>query len=284
MNVINTIFSGLFGALLFPFKSLPPAVGVVVMAALTGVGMLLVFKATSNQERISSTKARIFAGIYEIRLFNDDLGAVLRSQAQILAANLVYLRYSLVPMLWMLIPIVLIIAQLQANYGYQGLETGRPAIVTIELEDGWDQNPQVMPTADARKPAITLEAPEGLRVETEAVWIPSLEELSWRIVPERSGDYELAAVVGSERFSKQISVTDEIKPRAPIRTRPDFFTQLLYPAEKPLPGSGPIRSISVTYEDRAIDVFGLGIHWLILFFVVSMVVAFALKGRMKVEV
>jgi uncharacterized membrane protein (DUF106 family) len=284
MSILNTIMNALFGALLFPFRSLPPIVGVAVMAVLTGVGMLLIFKATSNQERIKSTKARIFAGIYEIRLFNDDLGAILRSQAEILASNLVYLRYSLVPMLWMIVPIVLVIAQLQSHYGYDGLEIGRPAIVRVELSNDWEQDPRVMPDGGAQKPAITLEAPEGLRIETEPVWIPSLDELAWRIVPDQPGDYELAAVLGGERFTKRVSVTDEIKARAPIRTRPDFFKQLLYPAERPLPGSGPIRSINIDYEDRAIDVFGLGIHWLILFFVISIIVAFALKGRMKVEV
>jgi uncharacterized membrane protein (DUF106 family) len=284
MNILNTIFGAIFDVLLYPFRGLPPIVGIAVMSALTGIGMLLVFKATSNQERISATKARIFAGIYEIRLFNDDLGAILRSQSEILRYNLAYLRYSLVPMLWMIIPVVLVIAQLQSYYGYRGLETGRPAIVTIELQSGWDQNPQVMASPDAEKPAITLEAPEGLRIETEAVWIPSLDELAWRIVPDQPGEYELAAVVGTKRYTKQISVTDDIRPRAPIRTRPDFFTQLLYPAEAALPGSGPVRSIKVAYEDRAIDVFGIGIHWLIVFFIISIIVAFALKGRMKVEV
>ena len=54
---------------------------------------------------------------------------------------------------------------------------------------------------------------------------------------------------------------------------------MLYPAEPPLP-RGPVRAIEVDYPDAGT---WLGMpRWLVLFFVLSIVFAFALKGRMGV--
>jgi hypothetical protein len=54
------------------------------------------------------------------------------------------------------------------------------------------------------------------------------------------------------------------------------------PGEKPL--SGNLRSIAVAYDGRANELFGLGVHWILTFFAVSLVAAFALKGVLKTEV
>jgi hypothetical protein len=40
----------------------------------------------------------------------------------------------------------------------------------------------------------------------------------------------------------------------------------------------------VAYPDRAVSVLGLGMHWMIPFFVLSIAFAFALRGWMKVTI
>ena len=65
------------------------------------------FRATSNQDAIAAVKRKIQAGIFEIRLFNDDLRAMFRAQVDILRHNLTYIRLSLAPMVWMIVPLVL---------------------------------------------------------------------------------------------------------------------------------------------------------------------------------
>ena len=42
--------------------------------------------------------------------------------------------------------------------------------------------------------------------------------------------------------------------------------------------------ITIDYQDAAISVFGLGIHWLIVFFVVSIAFAFALRKPFGVTI
>jgi hypothetical protein len=277
MTWINMALGGLVGAALSPFRSFPPIVGLAVVSLVAAVGMLLVFRATSNQPAIAAVKRRIHAGIFEIRLFNDDLKAMFQAQSDVLRHNLTYLRLSLTPMLWMLVPLLLLIAQLQFYYGYDGLAAGQSAIVKVRLKEG-------APPPSGATPAIALEAPRGLRVESPLVWIPSEREAAWRIGTDASGDYALTVVLDGKSVSKQVRVSDQVGWRTPERLEAGFVNQVLYPAEKPIESDVPIEAITVAYPEREISVLGVGMHWLIAFFVLSLVFAFALKSRFGVVI
>jgi hypothetical protein len=241
--------------------------------------MLLVFKVTSNQAKLADVKRHIHAGLFEIRLFNDNLPAIFRAQGEILRSNLTYLRLSLVPMLWIIVPLFLVVAQLQFHYGYRGLEIDDPVLLKVQLEDG------AAGSRGEERPGITLEAPEGIRVETPGVWVPTLNEVSWRIAAEEPGEYDLALKLGDTTYTKSVVVSDAIVRRAPERVGPVWWKELVYPAEPPLPDGSAVRSIALDYPDREIDFFGLmGLHWIIVFFVLSVVFAFALRNRFGVTI
>jgi hypothetical protein len=245
-------------------------VGLVVVALPISIGMLLVYKATSAQAQLDAVKRRIHACLFEIRLYNDDLFAILRAQIEILRHNLTYLRLSMVPMVWMIVPLTLVIAQLQFHYGYQGLTLGSPTLLEVELSPGV--------AAGAGRPDASLEVPDGLRVETPALWIPSRNQLLWRLAAERSGDYTIAVKVGDVRETKSVRVADGVVRRSPNRTDRGFLNQLLYPAEPPLPAQSPIHAINLRYPEHDVDVFGWPLHWMIVFFILTIVFAFALRG------
>ncbi len=271
MSVINGLLRPLFDALLLPFRSLSPIVGLLVVSLVASIGMLIVFKKTSNQAKLEAVKRQIHACLFEIRLFSDDLPAILRAQAEILRHNLKYLALSAVPMLWMIVPLVFVIAQLQFHYGYRGLRPGEDFIVKARLKE--DQ---------PSRPAASLQAPPGLEVATPAVWIPTERELAWRLRAREWGDYELKLRLGGQEYSKTAQVSKQVQRRSPERLRPGFWNELLYPAEPPLPKGSPIASISVAYPEDAVSIFGWDVNWLVAFFVLSVVFAFALRGRMGV--
>lgn len=281
MSALNALLRPVFDLLLIPFSGLPAWVGLVVVSAVTGVAMLVVFKHTSNQEALERVKRQIHASLFEIRLFNDDLPAIFRAQADILKHNTRYLGYSLVPMLWMIVPLVLMIAQLQFHYGYRGLRPGESALLKVTLDAS--AVPARRP-AGAAKPSVTLDLPEGIRAETPGVWIPSKRELAWRLAAEKEGDYEIGVSVGGETFTKSASVSTGITRRSPVRYEPGFLSLLLYPAEAPLPRNGPLESISLSYAEAEVSILGLELHWIIWFFVLSIVFAFALRRPLGVTI
>jgi hypothetical protein len=284
VNFVNSLLRGLFDVLLLPFRGLPAIVGLVVISAVTAVIMLLIFKRTSNQEKIAAVKRCIHAGLFEIRLFNDDLRAILRAQREILWHNLRYMGLSLVPMLWMIIPLVLVIAQLQFQYGYAGLEPGDTSLLKIQLKDDWDRSSAMAGGGSRLKPAVSLEVPAGLRVETPPVWIPSQRELAWRIAAEEWGEYELTLKVGDEAYTKSASVAEGLALRSPLRMSPGLVNQILYPAEDALPAESPFESIELIYPGGDVDVLGWQIHWMIVFFVLSIAFAFAMRNWFGVTI
>jgi len=277
MSFVNAALRPVFDLLLAPFAGLPPIVSLVVVSLVAAVFMLFVFKRTSNQAALADVKRRIHAGLFEIRLFNDDLRAILRAQNEILRTNVTYLKHSLAPMLWILPPLVLVIAQLQFHYGYEGLRPGATALLTVDLD------PESV-SAGVR-PRARLDLPPGLHADSGEVWIPAESQLAWRLLPESKGDFQIGvAVDGAESVTKSVRVTDRAVRLSPVRVDRGFLSQLIYPAEPPLPPDGPIRAIHLAYPDREVSVLGYGMHWMIPFFVLSIAFAFALRGWMKVTI
>jgi hypothetical protein len=284
VSFVDALFSALFDSLLFPLRTLPPIVGLLLVSFVTAVFVLLVFKATSNQGRLATVKRQIQACIFEIRLFSDDLLAILRSQSDMLRYNLVYLRLSAVPALWIAVPLLLVIAQLQFHYGYRGLEPGEKCLVRVKLRSGWEKTSTLAMIDPSGRPRAGLEVPSGLAVETPAVWIPSERELDWRIRAEQWGDYKVGVRLGGESYTKTIQVRRGVRRRSPIRLKSGFLNQLFYPAEDPLPGNGPIESISIGYKDATVSVFSWNFEWYIAFFGLSILLTFALRKPFRVTI
>jgi hypothetical protein len=282
MSWLNAILRGLFDLLLRPFQTLPWWAGLTVVSFVAAIAMLFVFRATSNQRGITAVKRRIQACLFEIRLFSDDLPAILRAQRDILRHTATYLGLSLVPMLWMIVPFVLTVAQLQFHYGYRGLHAGATAIVKVQLKEGWSRDGAVAPVQPAAKPRVSLSAPRGIAVETPSVWMPALREMDWRVQALEWGDYALRVKAGERVYTKDAQVSRGVRRRSPVRVEAGFLNQLLYPAEEPLPADGPIESITLTYPDNE-AVLGVPL-WLVVFIVLSTVFAFALKKRFGVDI
>ena len=275
MQTINTILGYLFGAIMFPFRDWP-MVALILISAVVSVGILLIFKKVSNQDRIDAVKRKIQASLFEIRLFNDDLGAILRSQLDILRHNLSYLRLQLFPLLFILPVVLVIMAQLQPFFGYKGLVVDEPVLLKVEMQQ--EENAELL-LSD--KPTIELDVPAGLELRTPAVWVPSKGQMIWQLAATAPGDYELGVQLAGESFPKTVRVTDRTVRRSPLRAT-SVGDQFLYPVEAPLSKDGAIRSISVAYPED--PEFLLMPRWMWIFFVLTMIFAFALRKPMGVTI
>ncbi len=281
MSALNTALRGLFDLLQTPFTGLPPIVGIVVWSIPVAVFALWVFKKTSNQKRIAAVKAKIYTCLFEIRLFNDDLRAILRAQAEILRHVIHYQGLALVPMIFILPPLVLVMVQLHAFYGFRGLEPESEALITVSMDDSWKQR------WAGDRPPVELELPAGLSMRTPAIWVPELGEFSWQIGAEEWGDYELSILVDGETIGKTLRVTDSVVRLSPNRPDASFLGQLEWPSEPPLAAASTIREISIGYPEGRVSLggwqFEWSFAWMVVFFVLTMIIAVVLKGPMGVE-
>jgi hypothetical protein len=140
------------------------------IAAVTAVAMLWVFRRFSKQERLALVKRQIRAQLYAMRLFAAEPALIWRAQKQLLIWNARYLAVMLPPAAILVVPSILLFAQLDKSYGRRPVAPGETAIVTAIFSDA----------ADLRSLEPTLEG-RGFVVETTAVRLPDRHQACWRI-------------------------------------------------------------------------------------------------------
>lgn len=278
MTVVNGLLDRLFDLLFGVLRPLPLLASLAIVSLGTAVAMLLVVRATSNQRAVTAVKRQILADLFELRLFNDDLHAMWRAQLGILRHNATYLRLSLRPVLWTIVPFVLVVAQLECYFGYSGINVGQPVLMTAQWKSTGTQG---------RSPDLTrimLEPGPGIRIETPAIWFPALQQAVWRIVAAKPGDYVVQLRVGEGTYAKTVHVSDGTARRSPVRGEPGLLSQLQFPSESPIPASAPLSSISVAYPERDVELFGRQMHWLTVYLALSVIFAFMLKTPLGVTI
>jgi hypothetical protein len=128
---------------------------------------------------------------------------------------------------------------------------------------------------------LTLTAP-ALHIVHEP---ENRQEVDWRLEAQRPGNYSVDVALGNQTYSKQVVVADAsgMARLSPARVRPDWMELLLESSEPPLPADSPIHHILVVYPHRSIALGRWELHWLVPFFVFSLIAAFALKGVFRTE-
>jgi uncharacterized membrane protein (DUF106 family) len=237
--------------------------------------MLFVFKWTSNQQGIQKVKNRIKAHLLELRLFKDSLSQSLRSQGNILRCNLTYISYSVKPMLVMIIPLILILIQLNFWFGYESLTPNEPAILKIKLTE--DQNPL--------ETQIAVQLSSGLVMETPPLRIEESSEINWRFSATQAGIQQFTVTINGETITKKVSVAQKpLSKISPLKTNKKFFDQVIYPTESPIKSKIPVKSIEVKYPAKSMNFLGWKLHWIIVYFALSIIFGFAFKGIFKVQI
>ena len=163
--------------------------------------------------------------------------------------------------------------QLSVRFDRHALKVGESAIVKLKFRDSASFDESVM-----------LKVPAGVKIETPPLRIREEKEIDWRIKAERQGTYDLKFELNPGTFSKDLVVSDRLQRVSTRRVSSNLIQQLLYPSEKSLPQNSEIDYLEISYPLISYHVLGWRIHWLIIFFVVSIASGFMLRGFFKVEI
>lgn len=275
MHLFNKAFGKIFEILFYPFDSMSLWLGMIFISILTGLLMLLIFRYSSNQEGIRKVKNKIKAHLLELRLYKDSLSLSLRSQGNILRSNLRYMGYSAKPMLIMIIPLILIIIQLNFWFAYDSLLPGQKTLLKVKLDKKYkplDLNIVLKPS-----PGVNIDSPP-LRMESD-------NEINWRLSIEKKGIHNITLSVNNHSFTKKIIAAQKQLTRiSPKSVQNNFFEELMNPGESPFPKGSSVKAIEISYPKRNMNFFGWHLHWIIVYFGLSIIFGFALKGLFKVEI
>lgn len=266
---LNVLSNAMGGVLLMPLEWLPGWLSATLVAMVTGVALLVVFKYTSNQVAIKRVKDEIKANLLALKLFQEYTSVVLRSQGSILLGALRLALLAMVPMLVMAVPVLLILGQLSLWYQSRALRVDEEAVVTL----------QVAPGADVA--TTQLEDSDAMDVSVGPVRVPSEGRVCWRIKAREAGRHRLVFHAGEQIPDKEFAVGDRFM-RVSLRPEWNCGDALLYPAERPFDRASPIKSIAIDYPRRASWTSGAD-TWVVYWLVVSMATGFAFRRTLNVD-
>jgi hypothetical protein len=262
-----------FSFILKPFENGNAHGGLIFISLITGAVMLFLFKLTSNQEGMKQVKTRIGAYFLEMRLYKDDISAVVSSQGRILKANLGYMKLALIPAAVMIVPVILIMVQLNLRYVTDGLMPGDTAMVKVKVTEG----------TDVMLEGIRLKTGPGIEKASPAVRIASLGETDWKIRVKDKGVHDLVVSSTSGEFTLPVFSTDRIVPVFTIFKKSSILEVLLNPGAPRIPETLPFESIEVNYPSKSFNWGFFSLSWLWSFLIISMLFGVLLKFLFKVE-
>ncbi|MEO6829141.1 MAG: hypothetical protein ABI164_04975, partial [Acidobacteriaceae bacterium] len=175
----------------------------------------------------------------------------------------------------LLIPMLLLLMQMDIIYGRRALHVGESTIVSARMGDSVN-----LATATPQLKS------NGAAIESPAVRIPAEHRVLWKV---------RALSPGRDRLSLELPINDgtitstgkSLQVGAGLHYLSDrrvasLRDWLLDPAEPRLAANGPVRSIAVEYPDADFRIFGFGMSWIVWFVIVSWITMFALRKRFGV--
>ncbi len=265
-GIINSILRGYFAALAWA----PGGTSLAVISIFAGIAMLWVFKKTSKPARIRAVKRRVQAHLLEIRVFGEEPAVVWSAQKSLVAWNMRYMGLMLMPAVWMAIPLSILLIHLESFFGRTPLPVGGATIVTMAMR----------PPLNPDSPAPVLHAPQGIAVETPAVRAIDDGQISWRIRPSEAVSGSLSFQVDGQTIEKRIEAGSGVRFVPGLRVN-SVLGSVVHPDE-PRIQSSSVDWIDVRYPDGNVRMFGIELHWLIWFTIISMLAALLLKKRFGV--
>jgi uncharacterized membrane protein (DUF106 family) len=271
---LNALANALGRWLLAPAGAVPGWLSATVVAAVTGVLLLAVFKYTSNQRAIKRVRDDINAHLLALKLFKDSARVSLQAQGRILVGASRLFVLAVVPMLVMAVPVTLLLGQLALWYQARPLRLGEDAVIALKLGGGDDA---------AAWPSVSLEPTPAVDVEVGPVRIQSQRTVCWDVKARQAGSHRLVFHVGGQDFAKELAVGDGYMRVSEKRPGWDWSDILLNPEETPFRPDSAVQSIEISYPRRSSWTSGSD-YWLIYWFVVSLVAAFAFRRVLNVNV
>ncbi len=272
----NSLVTTLFSLALQPLRGVSPVWGILTISVIAGAILVVIYGRISNQAALKRVKRGIAAGIYESVLFRHDLRTSLRAQASMLFGGVRYFALAVPPLIVLLLPSLVILAQLNLRYAARSLQSGEHAIVSVNLKD-----------EDALFATELISNDNFLRV-TPPLRDLDASRVSWRVDAVGAATKELPTTLAL--------VVNGVQAEQPIFTgmQPDILPtsqhslswwQFLYPgASVPMELRSEVRDITVGYPELVLRVAGIEVNWLLLFAAVSILSGLVVSKVAGIEV
>jgi hypothetical protein len=182
------------------------------------------------------------------------------------------LKLAFKPLLYVIIPITLLIVQIDRYLGATPIPPNVPFLVTVHTIGGDALN------------GVTIDLPAEITMSAPPVHVAAENEIVWRLVGSKEGKYEVKIAAGGQAAAKDVCVGSGLPRISTVRLRGHFWERMFSSAEPALPENSPVESISINYPERNIEVAGYGMNWIWLFFILSMIAGFIFKELLGIQI
>jgi uncharacterized membrane protein (DUF106 family) len=244
-----------------------------VISAVMGVILLVLWKYTSNQDAIGRVKDNIKANMLALRLFKDSISVTLQAQGRAFKGAGGLLFHAIRPLLVVIVPICLIMAQMALWYQARPLLPGEEALVIMQLNGD----------IDSAWPDVSIASMPAADVTIDQTRVFTNRQIYWRIKARENGLNNIVFQVDGQQVEKELAIGEGFMRVSLQRPGWHWSDILLHPSEKPFSRDLVVQSVSIKYPDRLSRTSGTG-WWLIYFFIASMVFAFIFKPFLKVKI
>lgn len=262
------------------FSGMSALTSMVLISFVTSAGVLLIFKYASNQKMIKKYKKMIFGYFLELGLFKDQFKRSMGSQLNILLCNFHYLRYFLIPLILMFIPIFILMMQLDFRMGYKKFNNGDTFIVNVKLDKNII-NSQVEVLEN-----IQVEPSANVSIDPVPVIIPSDFSISWRgMVKDNSGTQFIKVYMKNSNnyVMKLISPRGDYQSYSIVKKKYESVYDLLFLGEGTIEKMSPFYLVSINNEKEQYSFFGIKFSVLVYYFILTMIFSFIMKPLFKVS-
>ncbi|MEM7305674.1 MAG: hypothetical protein AAF682_03335 [Planctomycetota bacterium] len=269
MDAINRLTTKVFDVLLTPLELLGTELALILISGLFGILALLVFKQISWQKGIKGVKDKIKGDMIAIRIYQDDLLVVGGSVVKIVARNFAYLSLNFLPILPLMAPFVLVLAQLVVRYGFDPIPVQDPAVAMLPGE-GTMLEVQLTKGREADVAGMKIHLPTGLKAISPPVMNASDGVAFQEVIAIQEGEWEIEFEFADGVRSYKRIVTGEEGSRVmqPERVA-SFWSAWLWPAEDMFGDDSPLERVAFVYPERDLKLLPDGPFGIILVFLVA---------------
>src|SRR5207245_4694865 len=157
--------------------------------------LVVAVRSPSSPHALRLAKDQLNAHLLAVRLSQDHLPLVLSAYGRILRCTGHYLRLAFKPLLFVVLPLTFLIVQLDRYLGWAPVPSGQAFLVKVRTTD-----PEALNEA-------SLLLPSEMKMTAPAVHVPARNEVVWRVVAEKNGDYNVTIGVAGQTVSKRVVIS-----------------------------------------------------------------------------
>ena len=253
MAILDPIFNPIFG----PLLNWNPALGVAIIAAIITVIITLAYKYLTDQDKMKHLKGRQKEFQKEMKSHRDNPEKMMSVQKEAMKVNMEYMKHSLKPTLFTMLPILLIFGWMSGALAYDPITVGESYTIIADFADGVSGQAQLV---------LDLESEFS---SSEAVQTISEGSVTWRVKSKTIGEHILAVETGGASERVTVLVTDGSLEYADAEVK---FTD------------SDVVSIEVGYDKLTplgdLSIFGWNPGWLAWYIVISLILSLGLRKVM----